>query len=68
MLRGSMRFDRSDISVKLIKDVTMIVRSVAPNVPAQITGLCPALRGHTDKQFSKLMVLARMSNQNGGNF
>jgi len=38
MLRGAMWFDRSHISVELINDVTMVVRSVAPNVPAQITG------------------------------
>jgi hypothetical protein len=67
MLRGSMRFDRSDISVKLIKDVTMIVQTVAPNVPSQIAGLCPTLRRHADKQFSKLKALARVSNQNGSN-
>lgn len=67
MLRGAMRFYRSDISVKLIKDVTMIVRSVAPNVPTQITGLCPAMRRKADKQFAKLKALARVSNQNGSN-
>jgi len=67
MQRGSMRFDRSGISVKLIKDVTMIVQTVAPNVPTHIAGLCPALRGHPDKQFSQLEALTRVGNQNGSN-
>lgn len=65
MLRSAMRFDRSDISIELIEDVTMIVHTVAPNVPTQIAGLCPALGRHTDKQFSKLKTLARVGNQNG---
>jgi hypothetical protein len=67
MLRSLMRFDRSDISIKLIKDVTMIVQTVAPNVPTHIAGLCPALRRHADKQFSKLKTLARVGHQDGSN-
>ncbi len=62
-----MSFDRSDILIKLIKDVTMIVQTIAPNVPTQVVGLCPALRRHTDKQLSKLKALAGVSDQNSSN-
>ncbi|MCP1767161.1 hypothetical protein M2202_004028 [Bradyrhizobium japonicum] len=62
-----MCFDRSDISVELIKDVTMIVRSVAPNVPTQITGLCPAMRRKADQKFSQLIAFAGVSNQKSSN-
>ena len=63
MLRGAMCFDRSHISVQLINDVTMIVRIVAPNVPTQIAGLCPAMRRQADQKFSQLNAFAWVSNQ-----
>src|SRR4051794_40592623 len=62
-----MRFDRRGVPVKLIKDVTMVVRTVAPDVPAQIAGFGPAMRRHTDEQCSELNALARVGNQNRSN-
>jgi|GEM_PF-6537997 len=67
MLRRAMRFDCGAISIELVKDVTMIVHTVAPDVPTQIAGLCPAMWRHTDKQFSKLETLAGVGDQNGSN-
>ncbi len=67
MLRRAMRFDCGAISIELVKDVTMIVHTVAPDVPTKIAGLCPAMWRHTNKQFSKLEAPAGVGDQNGSN-